>query len=134
MRPIKKIFNYFGNKIRQIGRKAEYYGNLFVEKIAKPLYISISHKIVALWRVIKSIAVAISKSFKKLLELLKSIVVGAYNFLFSIVKSISSLYSNFLEYFLTFSLKFGTIGELIFTIFIIAGMVSPSIICYYYYF
>lgn len=134
MRPIKKIFNYFRNKIRQIGRKAEYYGNLFVEKIAKPLYISISHKIVALWRVTKSIAVAISKSLKKLLELLKSIVVGAYNFLFSIVKSISSLYSNFLEYFLTFSLKFGTIGELIFTIFIIAGMVSPSIICYYYYF
>jgi hypothetical protein len=43
------------------------------------------------------------------------------------------MYANILEVSLKFSLKFGTIGELIFTVAAITGMISPTLFCYFWF-
>jgi hypothetical protein len=59
---------------------------------------------------LKSLYFAFVKSVIKILKFVGKILRNIYNFLFGIIKSISRLYSNTLEYSLRLSLKFGTLG------------------------
>jgi hypothetical protein len=98
------------------------------------LYIKITHHILALIQLIKDVYRAFVRTIGRILRFIGKILKNIYNFLFEIVKSVSKFYATFLEQSLRLALSFGNLGELIFTIIVIFGMVSPSIICYYYYF
>lgn len=136
-----KILKYYIGLIIKILKKCiifivnrlKYYSELFIEKVAKPLYISISHKIIALWTLLKNLFYAFISTIKIIFRYMKKMAQNIYRVLFQLVKSFSKFYSNSLQYTLRFALKFGSIGELIFTVIGIFIMVSPSIYCYYYY-
>lgn len=133
-RPIRWVARKISHYSRLFGRKVKYVSDLFIEKVAKPLYISISHKIIAIYKLITDLFKAFLNTVKKILLFLKKLLTNIYNLLFSIIKSISTLYATCLEQSLRLALSFGNVGELIFTIIAIGLMLSPSIFCYFYYF
>jgi hypothetical protein len=65
-----KIWNFIQRKANIIKDKAIYVGNLFIEKVAKPLYLSIVEKLIAIKKVILLVIRAIMQSFKAVYKLI----------------------------------------------------------------
>lgn len=133
VRPIRAVYRKVYSMYRWLVRMVKMAVSMFIDKVATPLYISISHKVVALWQVLKSAWSAFAGSLKKLAWLVAKIFSNIYGALFQIVKSVSKFYANALEHSLRVALSFGNLGELLFTIVVIFCMVSPSLLCYLYY-
>lgn len=110
VRPIKAVIRFIDRVLKWIGGRIKYYSGLFIEKVAKPLYISITHKIQALWILLKNIFKAFVKTIKIILSWMRKLLVNVYEVMRSVVKSFSNLYSNTLEYTLRLALKFGAVG------------------------
>jgi hypothetical protein len=106
----QKFKRFVVRPIRWVYRRLKYYSNLFVEKVAKPLYISISDKIVALSILFKKIFKDLAYLVISLAKLLKKLVSNVYKALASIAKSLSTFYSNSLEFSLRLALSYGNIG------------------------
>ena len=133
IKPLNIVRRKIYSMMRWLARQIKYLTNLFIQKVATPLYISISHKIIAIWEIIKKIWKALKFSVAKFFGFIKSIFVNIYSALFEIVKGISKFYADGLEKSLRLALSFGNVGQLIFTIIVIFLMVLPSIICYFLY-
>lgn len=66
---------------------------MFIEKVAKPLYLSISHKLIALWIIIKCIATAFTSTFSACCSFLWFVIKETFTVFSEVVKSISKAYS-----------------------------------------
>jgi hypothetical protein len=130
---LKKIWNFIKQKATIAKDKAVYVGNLFIEKVAKPLYLSIVEKLIALKKVIVLVFKAIMNSFKAIYNLIVEVLLTGIKAIRGLLSNFNKLYFMFLLHSRRVLMKFGIIGELIFTVIGLIVMCSPSLICYYFY-
>ena len=129
------------DKVKIVGKKTSdftiKYSMMAYEKVIKPLYLKIADII----RKVRDILVTV---FKKVFNTLKTVLNAIYSLSVTIFKSIyngihaifsnlNKLYYVILEKSMKFLLKFGLLGNLIFTIFGLMLMTLPSIIWWYFY-
>jgi hypothetical protein len=108
--PMKLVVRKIKNLLRWTAFRVKRISQMFVEKVAKPLYLSISDKLRVLWTLTKSIVRTFIRAFSMFCSLLWSSIRITFVVFSDIFKSISKLYSQLLKYSLKFSLKYGIVG------------------------
>lgn len=82
MRPMRVVYRKVYSLCRWVARIVRLAVSMFIDKVATPLYISISHKVIALWQVLKSVWNALTGSLKRLVSLITKILGHIYGALF----------------------------------------------------
>jgi hypothetical protein len=121
---IEKIFNFIVAKIK-------YASKTFVDKVASPLYIYCVQKIIMIKNLIIMLYKATRTFFLFIFRTITSLFKSFYHFILLILKNMNKLYFYLLLSLRKSLIKFGTIGELIFTFIGLFIMISPSLLCYF---
>lgn len=107
------------------------------EKVIKPLYLKIADIIRKIRDVFVLVFSKIFKTLKIIVNAIYSFTVnilkGIYNGIYAIFSNLNKLYYLILEKSMKFLLKFGLIGNLVFTIFGLFLMTLPSIVWWQLY-
>ena len=106
---VKKTVNLAAKKITSILKA-------FVDKVANPLYIYCVNKILAFKRVIFLLSRATKSFFMFFINLIRKVFESLYGFIVLVLKNMNGLYFSTLWHSRNLLMKFGIIGELIFTI------------------
>ncbi len=109
------------------------YSVLAYEKVVKPLYISIADKIRKLKDFIVYLFTVVIKSIKSFLQFIGRLITSFYEAMKSVISHINNLYFFILKSSMQFFLKFGIIGNLVFTLFGLFIMTMPSLIWLIFY-
>jgi hypothetical protein len=130
---VKQLFE----KVKQVSVKAKdatvKYSIIAYEKVVKPLYLSIADKIRKLKDLIVAIFTALFQSIKSMLAFLGNLITSFYSAIRAVFSNINKLYYFILESSMRSLLKFGAVGNLIFTLFGLLLMTLPSLIWWIFY-
>lgn len=107
-------------------RPLKWVGNTFVERIGKPLYLTVSKGLKDLWKLAKKLWQSVKVAFGKIGQ---ALIAGWKGFI-RLMANINGLYYGILKSILRFFLRWGTVGELIFTLLVI-GMISLPLTLYF---
>lgn len=130
---LRIIYNWIKRAVNFIVDKTIAAGKTLVDKVAKPLYLYCVKRLIVIKNIIVSIYKAAKSLFMMIIKLLQKIIVSFYEALLIILKNMNGLYFSLLLYSRKGLMGFGIIGELVFTLFGLVVMCSPSIICYWVY-